>query len=189
MRTFFDYLGFIITSFGTILGGIGIYISVNEKPDWGFIQFGLIFLTCLFLLLFLWFLRASIRNRRYKKAYCEINKAFAIVNELNENEHKMDDLSNCIKVFEVFCTHVKRSFQIITNKSCSTCIKLFEPDEKADACTFTFCRDADSMIDDKRVKPDEDNINHYLRDNTDFRFIFENIDKTGENYKYYINVV
>jgi hypothetical protein len=186
-RTIFDYLGFTITSIGTIFGAIGIYTGINKNPNLSLLQWLLIASSSLFLSLFLLFLRSSIRNNRYKKAYGEINKAFAIINELFENESKMKDLPSCIKSFEFFCTHVSDTFQLITNRSCFSCIKLFEQDDKLDVCTMTFCRDSRSMVNDKRVNPEDEEINHYLRENTDFRHIFENIDKEGDEYKYFIS--
>jgi len=186
-RTTFDYLGFIVTSFGTIFGGIGIYIGLHESPDLNFLQWLLIGTTSLFCFLFIIFLQSSIRNKRYKKAYAIINKAFAVVNELFEDEHKINDLPSCIHSFELFCTHISDTFKLLTNRKCAACIKIFEQTPNLDICTITFSRDSESIASGNRVNPEDDKTNHYLRENTDFKYIFENIDKSDEEYKYYFS--
>lgn len=185
-KTILDYLGFIITSIGTVLGAIGI-LSLKKEPDLNLIQWSLIGFAFLFFFLFLIFLKSSIRNKRYKKAYSKINKAFAIANELNENEKKINDLPSCIKTFELFCSHIANTFELLTNRKCSACIKLFEQDNNLDVCIMTFCRDSQSKISDNRVSPENDSTNHFLRENTDFKLIFENIDKEEEENKSYFS--
>jgi hypothetical protein len=177
-----------MTSIGTIFGAIGLYIGFQKNPNFSLLQWLLISSSILFFFLFLLVLRFNIRNRRYKYAYSEINKAFAVVNELNENEIKINSLTNCIEHFEIFCTHLSKTFELLTNRSCSVCIKIFEQSKKYDVCTITFCRDNESKTSDKRVSIEEDKKNyHFLRENTDFRFIFENINKDGEKYKYFFS--
>lgn len=186
-RTAFDYLGFIITTFGTIFGAIGIYTGFNKSPDLNFIQWSLIWLTVMFFTLTLIFLQSTIRNKRYKKAYPKINRAFSVINELFEDDHKIDDLPTCLSHFEQFCTHLSETFNLITNRKCSACIKIFEQTQNLDVCTITFCRDSESKTSEKRVNPEDDNTIHYLKGNTDFIYIFENRDNEGEEFKYYFS--
>jgi uncharacterized membrane protein len=186
-RTILDYLGFIITTFGTIFGAISIYIGFNQNPDLNLIQWLLIIISTLFFVLFLIFLQSSIRNKRYKKAYSKINRAFSVINELFEDEKKINDLPTCLSHFEQFCTHVSDTFKLITNRKCSACIKIFEQTQKLDVCAITFCRDYESKNSEERVNPEDDTTIHYLRENTDFIYIFDNIDKDGDKYKYYFS--
>ena len=187
-KSLFDYSGLFITSLGTIFGGVGIYLAASSDTTLTSLNWLLIFVSILCLLLVLIFLRSSSFNKRYREAYHLINLAFTSVNELYENENKIKDLAATIEALECFCSNIKKTFQLLTGKNCSTSIKLFELGQNNEICTVTFCRDAESRISEIRINPEDDKIIHYLRDNTDFEFIFDNIEEPDENYKsYYSN--
>jgi len=186
-RTLFDYSGLIITSLGTAFGILGVYLTVDENPDFNKLQWILISISSLCLILVVFFLYMNNKNKRYKKSYKLINKAFAKINELTEVEGELNDSHKCMKAFEHFCSFISDAFTLITSRKCSVCIKLFELGKQNEVCTITYCRDSDSVKNDNRVNPDEDDTIHYLKENTDFKYTFENVDKKDDRYKYFFS--
>lgn len=186
-KTFLDYLNFFIGLISAGFGFFGLYIGLSKNPNLTIIQWVLIGLSVLFAFLFLLFLSISNKNRRYKKAYKCINQAFSVVNELYENGSDINDLPHCLMVFRQFCSYISNAFKLITNRKCGTCIKFFKQGDNYDACVFTLCRDTESITNDGRVPPDKDKTNHYISGNTDFKYIFENMENDEEIYRSYFS--
>lgn len=137
----FEYINFMVTLIGTVLGGIGVYLTIKNPNDHSILQYLLIVSCVLFFVLFLAFLRKNAKNQRYKVAYREINKAFAIINSLDGNDDKLTKLTDCLTVLGSFCTELSEAFQIITSAKCAVCVKLFEKSDNNDVCVITLCRD------------------------------------------------
>lgn len=189
-KTLIDYLSLIITSIGTILGAVGLYLTINSTLLVNVVYFrvviGLIILSGISLFAFLLKLRTSIRYKRYALAYITINKAFTHSHKLILHENILAQLPDALHHLELFCNELSATFSGITNKTCSVCIKLFTLTENNEIAVHTLCRDFDSNSSGARVHPDED-TDHLLKENTDFTWIFEHIDKTGIQFHYYFS--
>ena len=189
-RTFFDYLGFIITTIGTIFGALGIYLTVKSSTPiedliTNFTALLLVTTFC-FLFLFILFFKKYIVHLRYAKSYDNLSEAFSISHKLRDSPN-INDLAFCIQSLQDFCSSVNKAYTRITNRTTSVCIKLFHISEKGNICLKTFCRDNNARDNRDRVNPEDDEILHYLDENTDFKYIFENVNKEGAEYKYFMS--
>lgn len=190
-RKILDYFGHIMTTFGAVFGFLGVYLVIkSDVPSdqvFSLLIKILIVTSGFFLLLFLIFLKKYLISRRYIATYKIINNAFVPIDKISENPRIRNDLKSCIKEFQDFCTCVSNAFTTISNRSCYVCIKIFEEGNAKEVHLITFCRDTDSRLSAERVDPEDDNTIHYLKDNTDFNSIFENIVNDGEKSKYFFS--
>lgn len=189
-RPFFDYLSLIITTIGTILGAVGIYLTVRATTDIAKLVDGLVvwllISTTLFLFLFLLYLKRSITHSRYTQCYSIISNAFASSHKLRSSDD-VKQLASCIVSLQDFCTDISDAFTKISNRSTAVCIKLFHIAENGDVSVKTFCRDNRSRTAKNRIAPSDDDCTHYLSENTDFKYIFENAKREGAIYKSYLS--
>lgn len=181
-----------MTFIGTVVGFIGIYLTLqSELPVEQLFTPLIIFLICLTTLsfvLFLVFLGKFIIHRRYTKGHLSITKALSIANDLRDSE-EINQLEKCIEKMQESCTYIADAYTLFKNKRICVCIKLVINTGDGDIFIRTLCRDDIARKDSRRVQPKEETVIHYINENTDFKYIFENVNKNGEKFKYYISNV
>src|ERR1035437_8967590 len=188
-KSFFDYFGLIITSIGTLLGFVGLYLTINSTVAisqlLNNLTISLVVLSVILFFLFLVFLRQFLIHYRYTNCYTIISEAFSISHKLRDS-NEIHDLRQTIPALQEFCTYISKAFNKFTSKNVSVCIKLFHITSKGDITVKTFCRDRDSHENKNRIKPEHDDCVHFISENTDFKYIFENVNNTGIEYRYYM---
>lgn len=113
------------------------------------------------------------RALRYKEIFKEINHAYNHVHSLVRSDSK--DKAAYVTGFTHFCTHLAKVFETATGKKCGICIKFTSWEENGNEIEVkTLCRDLYSNTTRNHV---DNGLKHLLKDNTDFSYIFKNINK------------
>ena len=122
-------------------------------------------------------LKANERKIRYADIFSTLNYAFSELH--NSLRIKANTKEVHVLGFKNFCTKLSQAFEHITQEKCHVCIKLvIKKNKKGSEKISNFIARTlvrDSLHTHRETIDLRKDIEHGLNDNTDFKFIFENI--------------
>lgn len=162
----------VVASLITIVMGVkGFWDPMSRDGRVGLVFFGLLsFLLLGFVAVQEY--RFS-RKARYAEALNQIHLIYSICSLRSATKALVGDFQN-------ICDHLAQAYGLITGTRCSACLKILnqkmDESQVAEPRPFvtTLCRDANS-IPSRQFSDDE--ITHWLDENTDFEMIFRNLGK------------
>ncbi len=120
------------------------------------------------------------RKVRYAEVLPHINFGFSYVHQELRNQNA--DVDKIASSCERVCTQVAHAFSVITGTSCSVSIKVLVQDSMGSGDTkvkvITLSRDQQSASLRNYPSP----VKHWIDDNTDFKFLLENISTPRGRY-------
>jgi hypothetical protein len=177
-KTLSDYLGIIVSviiSIGTLIGFYQTYYQdLNDQGKWGVIFLGIIAI---------WFLVYNVyitQKFRKKTGYCdmfeELNLGFSNIHSIDREGVEIDvkEIRNKLKAI---CTNLANAFKEVKGHKISVCIKVIAFGSEDRAKVITLCRDDKAA--QNRPSGNGDAIDHWISENSDFNFIYENISDDG----------
>lgn len=184
-KTLGDYLIIIfsiIASIATLLGFYQTYYQdLNEQGKWGVIFLGIIALWFLFYNIYI------VQKYRKKVGYCEmfeeLNIGFTTLHSLDRDDNELNakEIRNKLKTL---CTNIANAFKEVKGHQIGVCIKVIAFGKEGRAKVITLCRDEKST--QNRPIGKNDKPEHWISENSDFNFIYENIADDGSK-GFYIN--
>jgi hypothetical protein len=130
-------------------------------------------------------IRNDERIKKYASTFEYLNFAFSDLHN-TERIYSIADEKEQKQSFKNFCTKISQVFEMITGSKCHVCIKIFvqrnrkNPEKIANYQLGTFVRD---LLHSHRESVDnEKKIQHVLKNNTDFEYVFQNIGSEKGKY-------
>lgn len=187
MKIISDYLVILISIFASIATLIGFYKTyykdLDDQGKYGVLFTGIIALW--FLCYNLWLIYKNRRRIGYSEVFEELNYGFTklhSIDRLQEEELSAKEIKDRLKNM---CTHISNAFKEINGYHNGVCIKLISFGTEGRAKVITLCRDEKSSH--TRPVGKGDSIKHWLSENSDFQFIYDNIEGESDNVGYFIN--
>lgn len=182
-----NYIGYLVGFFGSIASIASLFLYDKDCIH-NIIFHNSFYIICLIIcLITIYFLLKKFwKYKKYYNSYPKISEAFNKLHIiLNPDIHNNTDLSADLSILQDFCSKLKESFDEITENSTAVCIKLLRYSHN-NPDIFTLIRDRSSdELRPTKERDEQDNIVHYLSENTDFLYIFDESLNPGLKNKYY----
>lgn len=172
---FSHYIGYIFGIFGSIASIASILLCKKDCIT-NVIFHNLIYIVFLILSLAVIFylVNSSYKYKKYYDAYPLISVAFNSLHViLNPDIHNDTDLDSDLVVLQDFCSKLSETFNNLSGHNTAVCIKLLRNiGDRPDL--FNLIRDRSSANSRPSGERDtQDEVIHYLSENSDFRYIFD----------------
>lgn len=171
-RTVLEYLVMILGIMGSIASIVALLCFKSfSKEGWVAVLF--LGLICVYFIIYNFWLLSIYRKRaRYAYAYEDINMGFAALHQLRRKENVVE--ADIVSNLEIVCTTLSGVFGRIYGTNIAVSIKYIVSGKDGRPKVETLVRDGKSKMDRPTGKGDA--INHWIEKNTDFNFIYQNID-------------
>ena len=164
----------LIASVGGVLGIFLLFVPKLNKQGW----VGVLFLGLLALLFlgYNWYLYLTYSKKaRYAEIFEDINLGFSEIHKTRRNESNSKEI---LRSLENLCEYISSSFEKIYGYKVRTCVKILVSDKDERPRVATLERDKRSKASGATTGI-RDNVYHWIDENSDFEFIYNNI---GDNY-------
>lgn len=182
-KTLGDYIVLLISVFGSLASiiAIGLYFApyLDNQGVVGVFFLGII---TLFFIGYSFFLISKYRKRiRYSDIFGELNVGFSELHQIDR--HDAPSIELIIQKLGFLCDNLSTAFSLINDRKIGVCIKVLTFKGRRPMVT-TLVRDRYSKSKNRKTGT-ADNIEHYIELNSDFQFIWDNIDSQNVEKSYY----
>lgn len=185
-KTFGDYIVIIFS----IIGTYASIFAFSDKffprlNDQGVVAVIFLGFLAVFFLGYTIYLIARYRKRiRYSEVFEDINLSFSQIHSLDRNTSTKDDeLKLILQSLSQLCDSLSDCFSRINGHQISVCIKFLES-QGEHPLVNTLARDKKSKAKGRKTGS-SDNTKHWLKENSDFKFIYSNYDNDNIDTSYY----
>lgn len=177
MKYFWDYLILVLSFFSSIASIVGFFNQelTIEATLAICILGGLLTLS----MIHDWYYTIQYRKRaNYVNLFSEINTANSQIRNLDIN-----DVQEATNYLMTYCESVSNVFTSVKGKRIGTCVKLLM-DENNSAYLLTQARDSYSKTHNRKTGSADKTV-HLLESNSDFSFIYKNLDSDIEDSSFF----
>lgn len=182
-KTFEDYIILLLSIVGSLasIWAFGVYFlpNLNYQGEIGVAFLG--FLCLIFLFTNYYIVSRYRRTVRYATIFDDINTGFAHIHKSERNENTT--VNDIIGELSDLCDSIHNAFSKVYNTEIGVCIK-FIVIENNRAKAQTLVRDEYSKKNQRRTG-NNDKTKHWIDANSDFEFIYTNIENDNEDTSYY----
>lgn len=184
MKTLGDYLVMIIGISGSIASIIALYAFFEGLSSEGWIAVLFLGIICVYFIVYNFWLLSIYRTKsRYADAFAIINIGFSGLHKLRRKEDvTIDDI---LRELGIVCDNVSEVFGRIYNTNIGVSIKYIVSGNGNRPKVETLVRDHKSMTAD-RPTGTSDTIEHWIDSNTDFNFIYNNIENPNKEVSFFL---
>lgn len=185
MGSFWNYFNIVLGVLSALTGIASFVLGYYKLNDQGVVGVFFIGLIAVWFLVQNIFLTAKYRKYAgYAEIFDEINLGFSALHEIEHEVERELSVKEITQRLENLCTHLATGFKQVKGHRCGVCIKIIsygkDPQGKEQRPKArTLCRDEYSNKSQTRPSGDTDRLEHWLDQNTDFKFIL----KTVEDHK------
>lgn len=177
MKYFWDYIILILSLLGSIASIIG-YLNQNLTIE---AVVAICFLGVLLMISMFhdWYYTIKYRKRaNYINLFSEINTTYSLIRDI-----KINDVQEATNYLMTYCESVSNVFTSVKGKRIGVCIKLLM-DDNSNAYLLTQARDSYSKTHNRKTGS-ADKTKHLVESNSDFSFIYKNLDSDVEDSSYF----
>ena len=179
MKYFWDYIILLLSIAGSIASIVGYFnqeISIEATIAICFL--GTILLFSMF---HDWYYTIKFRKRaNYINLFSEINTAYSLIRDVEINS-----VQDATDYLMTYCEAVSNVFTSVKGNRIGTCVKLLM-DDNSDAYLLTQARDYYSKTHNRKTGS-ADKTRHLMDANSDFSFIYKNIDNDLVDSSYFFS--
>lgn len=177
MKYFWDYIILILSLLGSIASIVG-YFNQDIVIE---VVVAICFLGGLLMLSMLhdWYYTIKYRKRaNYINLFSEINTTYSIIRDVEVN-----DVQEATNYLMTYCESVSNVFTSVKGRRVGVCIKLLM-DDNNNAYLLTQARDSYSKAHNRKTGSADKTV-HLVESNSDFSFIYKNLDSDIEDSSFF----
>lgn len=179
MKFIIDYIVLILSTLGSIASIISLCFS-SDKSNEGVVAIIVLGVLLLVTMCHDWWYTYKLRRKeKYANLYAEINTANAQIRNTN-----ILDSQTGTNYLMTYCESVSTIFSLLKGHRIGVCVKLLSEDVSGKAVVITQARDSYSNAHNRKTGS-ADKTEHTMEANSDFSFIYNNIESDTEDTSYY----
>lgn len=183
-KTLGDYIIILITVIGSVASifGFGTFFYRQLQDETKYAILALCIVTIYLLSYNIYLISKYRKKTRYAYCFEDFNRAFSYIHSIERlSEITRQELYNR---FFFALSAISNAFSTINGHHCGVCLKILV-EKNGKPKVYTFCRDEKSTR--KRIVGTRDKTDHWLAGNSDFNFIYEELNSLNYRKCFYFS--
>ena len=174
----------VIGILGSIASIIALYAFFEELSKEGWIAVLFLGLICIYFIVYnFWLLSIYRKKTRYADAFAIINIGFSGLHQLRRKQNPT--IEDILSELKTVCNNLSEVFGRIYNMNIGVSIKYIVSGNESRPKVETLVRDQKSMTAGRQTGTN-DKVEHWIDSNTDFNFIYNNIENPNKDVSFFL---
>lgn len=183
MRTLWDYIIMLIGTIGGFASIVTLLTLFNELTTEGWIAVLFMGVISIYFIIYnCWLISIYRKKSKYADMYSEINIGFSHLHQLRRIQDI--EIKQITKELTTLCNCVSNAFVRLYGSNIGVCIKFIVNDKGRPRCE-TLTRDELSQTISRKTG-ENDKIPHWIDGNSDFEFIYSNLEDDSVDTSFYL---